>query len=228
MMKQNLLVLVFACLYRSFSFADIGNFHALSDKVFRSAAPGASIQSVMSLGLSKVLIFKNETGGEVQKEIQSLHRLGFRDSDIFHVPMLWKSPSTIESNCEHLVQALAILVNVELNTSERILFHCTAGEDRTGALAGLFRILVQRWPFEKAFEQEMCQFGYEAGDRQKPDFVVKEVREHLTPAVILVNELIQNNSITIKNLDSKVCSNPYTSSVLVPKVLRLSSHYYCR
>jgi protein tyrosine/serine phosphatase len=40
-----------------------------------------------------------------------------------------------------------------------ILIHCHFGEDRTGLIVGLYRVLVQRWPAAQAYK-EMLDMGF--------------------------------------------------------------------
>jgi multiple sugar transport system permease protein len=56
-------------------------------------------------------------------------------------------------------------------------FHCTVGEDRTGYLAGLYRLLTETTTAKAMFEQEMCERGYSSGNPQKPYVGLQNYRE---------------------------------------------------
>lgn len=60
------------------------------------------------------------------------------------------------------VDQLKRTVNMITDFSSRgvtTVFHCEFGKDRTGMVAAAYRILVQKWPVEKA-KQEMMEHGF--------------------------------------------------------------------
>jgi len=86
-------------------------------------------------------------------------------------------------------------------------FHCTVGEDRTGYLAGLYRLLTEQSTPADIFQQEMCERGYSAGNPQKPQIaVVNEVDNDLTPLYAKMAFKIANGELSATSLDENVCT----------------------
>jgi protein tyrosine/serine phosphatase len=59
-------------------------------------------------------------------------------------------------NDAEVTQILALLQNAKL---QPIFVHCHFGEDRTGLIIGLYRVFVQKWTPQQAY-QEMLQDGF--------------------------------------------------------------------
>lgn len=173
----------------------IPNSHIVSQhsggRIIRGQAPkNYEIDELVSLGVDRVLIFKNETKNEVTTEISQLKVKGFRSSDILHVDMPWKDISDFQNVCEMTIDSLEFLEE-SVRSRKTTFFHCTVGEDRTGYLAGLWGLWNGEFrSVNEAFSDEMCQRGYESGDRKKPYAVVKAVRAHLTPAFLKMVKLL--------------------------------------
>lgn len=208
--------------------AGLKNFHALSSKVYRSAAPTTAAAGFLAQqGFTDVVIFKNETRHEVASEIQSLRVAGLNPAQIHHIPFRWDDEVPFGQACKQVLQALRILVAVEQSDQRRVLFHCSLGEDRTGLLAGLYRMLTQNWPVQKTFRQEMCAFGYEAGDTNKPPHVVNTIRSRLTPTFLKMAYLIQQKSLTPGRLDESICMSRLLQDAEVESWLRDRGHFIC-
>lgn len=188
------------------SLAQIKNFHQISDQIYRSASPGRNTGYLVKTGFTHVLIFKNETKSEVQSEISSLIKLGIASQNIHHIPFEWKDMDSQQKGCEQVLKALNLLVSIEKSKTQKILFHCSLGEDRTGMLAGLYRMLYNNWTVDQAFRNEMCAYGYEAGDPGKPAMVVNQIRAEVTPLFLKIAALIQQKRISFDNINPAVCS----------------------
>lgn len=201
----------------------ITNAKKLSDSVYRGSAPSNKEHELKNLGITDVLIFKNQTKNEVDKEIQALQDLHYKKSEIHTIPFLWKDFSSQTEACEQVIQALQLLVEVEKTSNRKIYFHCSMGEDRTGLLAGLFRMLTQEWSLQKAFQQELCAGGYEAGDSNKPKHVVDAIRKDLTPIFLWLGQMIEKGLLTPANLSPQVCKN--TKIIPGPEV---SKSFVCK
>jgi protein tyrosine/serine phosphatase len=63
----------------------------------------------------------------------------------------WKNPKTADVN-----QVLEHMTDRDLFP---VLVHCTAGQDRTGMIVGLYRVLVQGWDARTAYK-EMKAFNF--------------------------------------------------------------------
>lgn len=207
---------------------EIRNFHPLSEQIFRSAAPGnANIPLLAPAGFTHVLIFKNQTKNEVETEKRSLEKFGIHAENIYHIPFKWEDMGALDDSCDQVVQALALLAQIERSRSKKILFHCTLGEDRTGALAGLYRMLYSQWNIDRAFTEEMCARGYEAGDKGKPWKVVSSVRAEVTPVFLAVASLIMQKKLSFSNLNPKVChdgslNSPHFKALLATQNTRFT------
>ncbi|MCC6138441.1 MAG: tyrosine-protein phosphatase [Bdellovibrionaceae bacterium] len=170
--------------------------------VYRSNSPYLTqhVLEIMELKVESVVVFKNFYSVEDKELLNSLYQdSGFESSRLVHIPMPWKregkKPFNFKSSCEMTVQAMDIL----LSSKTPVLFHCTVGEDRTGMLAGLLRIQHQGWSILKAFRDEMCARGYEAGNPKKVESpsVVSAVREALTPLYLkMATVMAQKGRIT--------------------------------
>jgi hypothetical protein len=208
--------------------AQIKNFHALTDQIYRSAAPQKHVTTLPQAGFTHVLIFKNELKNEVTSEIKDLQNVGIPMANIYHIPFKWKDLDTLENSCEQVITALGYLAQVERSRSHKILFHCTAGEDRTGALAGLYRMLYHKWKIDRAFMDEMCKHGYEAGDKGKPPMVVAAVRNEITPVFLAVASLILDGKISFSNLNPKVCKSGGLRSPTFQKLMSQKNFFICK
>jgi hypothetical protein len=193
---------------------DIPNTHELgrgAGAVLRGSAPTSEVYigQLKTFGVTDVLIFKNPASAkkdEVADEVQRLKEAGYADARVRNIPFKWTGLGPFQQTCEQTVDALSYLRDVYDTPKRAVFFHCTVGEDRTGYLAGLFRMLVDGWPVEQAFQQEMCRNGYEAGDPHKPAQVVNQIRAELTPAYLRMAFLISNGMLTAKRLDKSACS----------------------
>lgn len=185
---------------------------AAETKVIRGAQPASFVSDLKKLGVTDVLIFKRQTGTEVHQEIKALTQpnFGFRKVDtqqnltpgkhVYHVPALWRGIQNYQLACEQLLDALRVLLQAERNPDRRIFFHCTSGEDRTGLLAGLYKMVNEGWTKEQAFSNEMCNRGYEQGNPDKEEPVVAAIRKELTPLFLVLARKIEKGEITIDSL----------------------------
>lgn len=175
--------------------------------VLRGMAPDEEqIGELKDLGVEKVLIFKNETRNEVQKEIEQLRDQGIRGRDVKHIPFPWKDLDNFEDSCRMTIEALQFIEEA-VEQDQAVYFHCTVGEDRTGYLAGLFQI----WQHPEVspaqvFEKELCGRGYEAGNAKKPRPVVSAIRATLTPTFMKMASLLQAQREQGLPLDQSLCS----------------------
>ena len=102
--------------------------------------------------------------------------------------------------CEQTLEALAVIQDVLGSKNRKVFFHCTVGEDRTGYLAGVYRMLFGGSSAKNVFQNEMCARGYEGGNPDKPFNVVNIIRGELTPLFLLMSIQIQNGTLNLSNL----------------------------
>jgi hypothetical protein len=204
------------------SLDDIGlfNAHLVSEsngaKVYRGMKPfrDADYADLESLGIDAVLIFKKPTGAtEVADEIDALAPIGVPASRVSNVEFPWKDFADFEEPCRMTVRSLKLLEGWRA-AGKTSFFHCTVGEDRTGYLAGLYRLLHETATPREIFASEMCERGYSAGNPQKPfAAVVKEVDTDLTPLFVKMAFKIKQGELTPTSLDESVCdTDPETDA----------------
>lgn len=208
----------------SISGIELPNAHFISEgeNLIRGMAPKGHYEELTSLGVTKVLIFKKQSRKEVDVEIRELRERGFSSKDILHIPFLWHDFPSEELACEQSIEALNFLLNNE-KRGETVFLHCTVGEDRTGHLSGLYRIFKQRWSIEKAFKEEMCERGYGRGNKNKPSYVVSEIRSALTPIFLKMAKRIQELGPDAK-LSPSLCKG-ITKDTFKAKKCRWSSAF---
>lgn len=169
--------------------------------IFRGKEPKSLVGELAHFGITDVIIYKNEVKDEVQKEILALQRLGINS---YHIPFRWKDYESMEMACEQTVVALNLIHKIKANNG-KVFFHCTAGEDRTGMLAGLYRMLEERMPARKAFYAEMCNRGYSDGNSHKPPMVTGAIQRELTPLFLALAGKIERGEWTLGRLTKKSC-----------------------
>lgn len=189
---------------------DLPNAHRVespNDNVFRGMSPHKHYDDLKTLGITHVLIFKTPSRNEVEKEIEALdNRLGLSGPQVKHIPFNWHDFESFEAECVRTVEALRFIKTNSDREANRVFFHCSAGEDRTGHLAGLFRLLQNPdTDLHKLFEREMCDHGYSGGDPNKPRQVVSEIDRDLTPIFLGMAKLVQSGELTWEKLNSRAC-----------------------
>lgn len=174
--------------------------------VIRGQAPEVfGIDELKAIGVQRVLIFKMETQGEVTKEMTDLKKKGFNPKNILQVDMPWKDITNFQDVCEMTLKSMQFLEE-SARSRRSVYFHCTVGEDRTGYLAGLWGLWSGQYKnVNKAFNEEMCARGYEAGDHKKPYVVVKAVRDYLTPTFVKMVQLLSDARNQGQNLYQIKC-----------------------
>lgn len=176
-------------------------------KVLRGMQPDApgEIDMLARWGVTDVVIFKKPTGSDVSDETDRLKAAGLEENRIHHIPFKWQGFRSFQEGCSELVEALQILRAVERSRGRAVYFHCTYGEDRTGALAGLFRVL-KGTDVREAFQNEMCAWGYSGGNPDKPANVVRSIDQELTSIYLRTAYLIAQGAIDPDRPDPSACA----------------------
>ncbi len=185
----------------------VPNAHWIDDDeaILRGMEPRTPEQfdELRAAGLEKVLIFKNTTGNDdVGKEIAAW---SLPAADVLHVPFQWKDYADFETPCKQTVDALRFIRDAR-EDGDKVFFHCTVGEDRTGYLAALYTILFDGADARAAFDMNMCEHGYGAGNPQKPGFVIGKLEDGLTPLYRSMAFLIQEGELT-DELETAACDS---------------------
>ena len=177
--------------------------------VIRASAPKQYLPQLKALGVTRVLIIKEEVREEVRTEIADLKALGYvtegAGSQVIHIPYRWKDFVSFKEACLQTRQALTEILAAAQKKGEKLLFHCTFGQDRTGAVSGLYRMLKDRWELERTFHDELCENGYEGGNPLKPSSVNFAIEQELTPLFLSLAVAIQDGRWTADNLDPAIC-----------------------
>lgn len=187
----------------------INNTHAVdsSQKVFRGQAPLGKIEELRDSDFTDILIFKNQTRTEIDEEYEELISKNAGHIQTKQIDFLWHAYPSYKKSCEQLIEGLKYLKEVKDSKNRKIFFHCTVGEDRTGALSGLWRMLTSNYSLKKAFYSEMCENGYGHGNANKPYYVYNEIRKDLTPLFIYMAQKIESKELTYDNLNSDICQD---------------------
>lgn len=180
---------------------DVPNSHIVGDSyIIRGQTPRNRDEygQLLDIGVSQVIIFKNQTKNEVDAELEILKKLKIKTT---HIEFPWKDITEFAPVCEKALNALKILK--ENNDREiTTFFHCTVGEDRTGVLAALFlQVLGAERDIEKLHREEMCQKGYEVGNPKKHGHVAKTVRENLNPVFLKMSYLLKKANYKLQNVN---------------------------
>lgn len=190
----------------------VPNAHKLGDGgpglVLRGSAPRwEEILQLKNYGITDMIIFKKGEKDKVPREMKLLRKAGYSKRHIRYIPFPWKEMGAFRPNCEMTVQTLRLLREIRDTPKKGVYFHCTVGEDRTGYLSGLFRMLTEGWDIEKAFRRELCQNGYGDGNNiTKPVWVSTTVAAGLTPTFVKMARLVSSGTLTWSGLDVSACA----------------------
>ncbi len=192
---------------------DIANFHGLPSKggkVFRGAAPGQNMHQIRENDITHILIFKNDIRGEVEAEKKFMKDGGIV---VKHIPFKWKDIDSSEKACGQAIDALNYVLDVSSNIENGILFHCTVGEDRTGLLAGLYRLATSKWTVDRTYRDEMCKYGFANGNKKKPENVVAPILNELYPVYRMAAAAIEESKNKREKPNKKYCRREAIANV---------------
>lgn len=184
----------------------VPNTHWIDDAqtILRGMEPRATseFEELRAAGIERVVIFKNTTGqDDVGKEIAAWK---LPAADVLHVPFKWKDLEDFTTPCEQTLEALRF-IRESAAADQKVLFHCTVGEDRTGYLAAMHGLLFEGADPEEAFDADMCERGYSSGNPQKPYFVQGKLEDGLTPLYRSMAYLVDQGMLT-QDLESAACA----------------------
>ncbi|MEZ4263375.1 MAG: tyrosine-protein phosphatase [Polyangiaceae bacterium] len=194
----------------------IPNTHAVGlagGSLLRGMAPRSPAQfdELIAADVGAVLIFKNATGrgDEIGDERDAFVARGVPGARVLHVPFQWKDLGGFREPCEQTVSALKFVAD-NLAAGRKTFFHCTVGEDRTGLLAAVRRLTTEDGlAADRAWDEEMCERGYGAGNPLKPSFVVRTLATNLAPLYRKMAYLAVKGRLD--TLDASVCQTDPTS-----------------
>lgn len=207
-MKNTILALtLLSSLSSAFAFdgLTIGNSFQVDKEgqVFRGKEPKKLVNELADIGITDVIIFKNEVKTEVTKEIADLKEFKIKSH---HIPFRWKDLESMELACTQVVEALNIIAKTKAKGGS-VYFHCTAGEDRTGLLAGIFRMMEDNLSMAKVFKTEMCARGYSDGNSKKPVMVHESIQKELTPLFIAIAKKVEAGDMVLGKVSKTICKS---------------------
>lgn len=171
-----------------------------SSSAIRGQAPRSKKEFVelKELGIATVIIFKNQTKTEVDREIDILNELGM---NYVHLDFPWKDVTDFTPVCENAKSALKILKGSN-DIGQMTFFHCTVGEDRTGTLAGLFlQVIGEERDVGVIYQNEMCAKGYADGNKKKHFSVARKVKESLNPVFLKMSYLLKKSDYDVDGIN---------------------------
>ncbi len=191
---------------------DIPNTHEVGagGMLLRGMAPRSAqdFDQLLAAGVGAVLIFKNQTGvgSDVADEMTTLRARGLADARVTNIPFKWKDLPGFHEPCTQAVQGLKFIAT-NLAAGKKTFFHCTVGEDRTGLLAAVHRLVTEPGlDAGAAWDREMCERGYGAGNPEKPAFVIGKLEHGLKPLYRKLAYLVAKGRLRADALDESVCA----------------------
>ncbi len=172
-------------------------------RIYRGKEPKKLVNELYAKGITDVLIFKNEVKKEVTEEIAELTKLGITSH---HIPFGWRNYQSMQLACEQVVDGLNLIHTIKQKNGT-IFFHCTAGEDRTGMLAGLYRMLEEKLTAGDVFKTEMCGRGYSDGNPHKPAMVYGAIEKELTPLFVTLAQKIERKEWVFGKITKESCKS---------------------
>lgn len=130
--------------------ADIPEFHQVSDGIYRGGHPEQNgLADLAQLGVKTVIDLENDES--VNPEVSAGSRLGL---NVIPKPMsMFWAPSDADAD--------AILALLADPANRPVFIHCTLGQDRTGLMIGLYRVLNEKMPAAQAYS-EMLGYGFKS------------------------------------------------------------------
>ncbi len=121
------------------------NLHRVDEKVWRSSQPGRHhFHALEEQGIGEVLSLRRWHSDRQEAPHLKLHHIRMTAGEI---------------RDEDMISALRILASSE----KPVLVHCFHGSDRTGVVIAMYRMVVQRWPREKAIAEFLDpKYGHHA------------------------------------------------------------------
>lgn len=129
---------------------DLPNFHVVSPVLFRGAAPTEEgLERLHKMGV-KTIIDLRIAPKTVAKEHTHVDQMGVK---FVNLPMSDQPPTE--------AQIQTFLKTIADPAQQPVFVHCQHGADRTGAMIGIYREQVEKWPYDKTYK-EMRKYGFKS------------------------------------------------------------------
>jgi tyrosine-protein phosphatase SIW14 len=131
---------------------DLPRLSQIDEGLFRGGLPTEKgMKKLKELGIKTIVnIESNQRRIEQERAWAKKFKI-----DFISIPMDWQTTPSDEMVNEVLTHMLNL-------KKHPVYLHCRHGKDRTGLLAGLYRVEVQGWEPEKAY-REMLEIGFDPG-----------------------------------------------------------------
>lgn len=200
-----------------------------SKQLIRGRAPADNVIEFSAAGINHILIIKNQVTSEVDDEITELKKTGIAAANIRHIPYRWKDINQLQA-CEQTIDALEYIHATIALPKNKLYFHCTAGVDRTGLVAALYRLQTEpKSTSMDIFKNEMCGHGYGDATYFRPKHVKETIHNELTPLYIKIADVIVSNRANKEKLSKDFCkAESFQNPTLEKKVAESLNKYKCR
>ncbi|HCJ67317.1 MAG TPA: protein-tyrosine-phosphatase [Elusimicrobia bacterium] len=146
-MKSKVLVIFLALTIFSGQIFALPNFHQVNPSIFRGARPEEKdFYLLVQAGIKTVLSLETKLSTE-ERALAEKHGLIYIWIPLH--PLFTPEKKTVD-------EIIAILRNP---VYQPVFIHCRKGKDRTGLVIAAYRITVDGWTFEDAY-QEMKKYGF--------------------------------------------------------------------
>ena len=136
-------------LHSTVSYAKIANFHVVSEQIWRGGRPDYyDLKNLHDRGYKTIINIENRQNF-VESERRNAERMGLQ---FISIPM----DEDLVPNNQDIEKLLQLLSD---KSNQPIFIHCFHGQDRTGLVIGLYRVLIEGWD-AKAAHDEMLQLGF--------------------------------------------------------------------
>lgn len=143
---------------------EIPHFAQVTGQISRGGRPNQKDLQELFQNKYKLIINLENNAVAIAQENRWAHDIGMQDISI---PMEWRVPPSDQQ----IDEILALLSD---ESHHPVFIHCKHGQDRTGLLIGLYRVLVQQWSPEKAYN-EMVELGFHPEYTALTDYFWKRV-----------------------------------------------------
>lgn len=160
---------------------DVSNFGKVTDTYYRGAQPKEDeYTELANLGIKTIIDLRDDPKGYAKAVVE---KLGLK---YVNLPMSDKSYPASDA-----AEKFLSLVNDKNN--QPVYVHCAGGRHRTGAMTAVFRMKVQGWDIDRAYdEMKDYDFYTRFGHKDMKKYVFDYYRELL----ISRREEIKKNSLT--------------------------------